>query len=58
MLGYRGKGGTLAFLPRHWVHFIFKLNFNHKITNISILPLLERSLENLTTSLSVVVVRV
>lgn len=31
MLGYRGKGGTLAFLPRHWVRFIFKLNFNHKI---------------------------
>lgn len=31
MLGYRGKGGTLAFLPRRWVHFIFKLNFNHKI---------------------------
>lgn len=31
VLGYRGKGGTFAFLPRHWVHFIFKLNFNHKI---------------------------
>lgn len=24
-------GGTLAFLPSYWVHFIFKLNFNHKL---------------------------
>lgn len=28
--GFRGKRGILAYLPSHWIYFIFKLNFNHK----------------------------